>query len=460
MSVNPEIITRIGKGSPLTNSEVDQNFTNLKDDLVAVSVQLDDVDNRLTNSVVDQEVINTTVDASITTHEARLDDVEAAVAGVNGTLSQYIKSDGTIPFTGNVNVGGNRIESIAVPSVSSDAANKGYVDTTVSGVESALTADIINLSNLVNSIDYTQFIKKDGSVPLDSDLSMNNHRLTFLSQPTASDDATPKNYVLEKMTFKVESIIEIDSNDCASGELIPSTYAYEISGTEICDKLVFDNLVDADTINFPNKSYRAKIRYQENYSTFSDGIVSNKIVNRSIGKLVIDVESDAGVKLCTIPPKSTATLEWKGNSTDPVWIINIEKQEIIKPAASFTKAIIVVDSAGTIKANHKWVGKNYLDGDSIQFTITHTIGSGIYDISWDNTNSHNSNILHSPVVIPTLVLTSADVDDYRIYVKDVTTSGCSIHIKDTVGYTDKEFSLMIGGHNSVDGNSYDNPFLV
>lgn len=461
MPLSPIIITRSGKGSPLTNSEVDSNFTNLADDLVYLSVQHEDLYSNFGNHVDEQEIINTNVAGTVSSHETRLDDIEVSLAGVGGTLAGYVKADGTTPFTGNADLGGNKIVSIATPDIASDAANKAYVDTTVADIESSLTTDITNLANIVNSIDLTQYVKKDGTVEMVATLPMGNNRISSLAQPVATEDATPKSYVLERTTFKTESIIEIDSNDCVSGELVPSTYAYEITGAEVCDKIVFDNNLDSDTINFPNKSYKAKIRYLENYTSFSDGIVNNTIVNRSVGKLVIDVETDLGVKLCSIPPKSFATIEWKGNTADPVWLITITKQEeLIKPAVSFTKAIVAINADGTVKANHTWVGKDYLGGNAISFTINHIVGSGIYDISWVNTNSHLSNVIDSPIVIPTLILTSSDTGQYNIYAKDVTTSGCSIHIRDNNTYVDLPFSIIVGGHNTSDGSYYDNPFLV
>lgn len=461
MPLSPIIITRSGKGSPLTNSEVDSNFTNLADDLVYLSVQHEDLYSNFGNHVADQETINTNVAGTVSAHETRLDDIEVSLAGVGGTLAGYVKADGTTPFTGNADLGGNKIVSIATPDIASDAANKAYVDTTVAGIESSLSSEIANLENSVNSINLGEYIKKDGTVDMESSLGMGNNRITFLGNPINSQDAATKSYVIGTTTFKSERLVEIDNNDCVSGELLPATYAYEISGIEIADKIVFDNNIDTDTITFPNKSYRAKVRYLENYTTFSDGLVNTTIINRSVGKLVIDIETDIGVKLCSIPPKSFATIQWRGNSADPVWLISITKQEeLIKPAVSFTKAIVAINADGTLKANHTWVGKDYLGGDAISFTINHIVGSGIYDISWVNTNSHLSNVIDSPIVIPTLVLTSADTGHYNIYAKDVTTSGCSIHIRDGNTYMDLPFSIIVGGHNTSDGSYYDNPFLV
>jgi hypothetical protein len=59
--------------------------------------------------------------------DARLDTVEA----------NYVKKDGTVAMTGDLNLDGNSIINVATPVASTDAANKGYVDTQIAALGNA-----------------------------------------------------------------------------------------------------------------------------------------------------------------------------------------------------------------------------------------------------------------------------------------------------------------------------------
>lgn len=66
---------------------------------------------------------------------------------------ELIKRNGSISFTGNLNLGDNKIVSLATPTAASDAANKSYVDSSIlSGIGSANLDDLsdVILSNKQN----------------------------------------------------------------------------------------------------------------------------------------------------------------------------------------------------------------------------------------------------------------------------------------------------------------------
>lgn len=50
--------------------------------------------------------------------------------------ANFINRDGSVPFTGNVSLGGNSLTNLATPSSSTDAATRGYVDTQISSLNS------------------------------------------------------------------------------------------------------------------------------------------------------------------------------------------------------------------------------------------------------------------------------------------------------------------------------------
>jgi len=70
-----------------------------------------------------------------------------------------IKSDGSVAFTGNQSMGGNKLTTLGTPTVATDAATKGYIDTPTMA------------------------------------RSMNNQRLTDLAAPMDANDAARKAYV-------------------------------------------------------------------------------------------------------------------------------------------------------------------------------------------------------------------------------------------------------------------------
>ena len=69
--------------------------------------------------------------------------------------SNFLKKDGSVALTGNLDLGNNKVVSLATPTANGDVANKSYVDTLIAGLPSAYryrnvhaaTTGNINLSN-------------------------------------------------------------------------------------------------------------------------------------------------------------------------------------------------------------------------------------------------------------------------------------------------------------------------
>jgi hypothetical protein len=89
-------------------------------------------------------------------------DNSKVAAGANIATSKladganFIKRDGTVPFTGDQSLGGNKLTNLGTPSANGDAATKSYVDTALASLNSlfdtkpsaqAATTGNINLSN-------------------------------------------------------------------------------------------------------------------------------------------------------------------------------------------------------------------------------------------------------------------------------------------------------------------------
>ena len=80
-------------------------------------------------------------------------------------------------MTGDLNLGNNKITGIGQPVDNTDAATKVYVDHTIN----------INQPNL------SDYLEKDGTVPMTGELNLNDHKIINLSKPIQKSDAATKN---------------------------------------------------------------------------------------------------------------------------------------------------------------------------------------------------------------------------------------------------------------------------
>ena len=78
-------------------------------------------------------------------------------------------------------MGNNKITSLRNPDDLNELVNKSYVDQKV--------------SQSSGSVDFSPYVRKDGTVSMISDFDMNNNKITNLADPTGLNDATGKGYV-------------------------------------------------------------------------------------------------------------------------------------------------------------------------------------------------------------------------------------------------------------------------
>ena len=65
--------------------------------------------------------------------------------------SAVIKKDGSVAFTGNQSMGGNRLTAVATPTTGSDAANKSYVDSALEGLRPKEAVRLATTGNITLS---------------------------------------------------------------------------------------------------------------------------------------------------------------------------------------------------------------------------------------------------------------------------------------------------------------------
>ena len=92
--------------------------------------------------------------------------------------SSFIKNDGTVTITGNLSLGNKKIVGLATPTSNADAATKKYVD-----------------DNAEGSPDLSDYLEKDGTVPMTGELNLDGNKIINLSNPLQDSDAVKKNYV-------------------------------------------------------------------------------------------------------------------------------------------------------------------------------------------------------------------------------------------------------------------------
>jgi hypothetical protein len=89
--------------------------------------------------------------------------------GGGGGGGSYLPLDGSGEMTGDLDMGGNKIEDMAEPQLDDDGATKGYVD--------------------------DNFLALDGSNSMANHLEMGNHRIQDVADPEAMTDAATRNWV-------------------------------------------------------------------------------------------------------------------------------------------------------------------------------------------------------------------------------------------------------------------------
>ena len=115
--------------------------------------------------------------------------------------STFLERDGSYAMTGNLNMGNHKITGLRVPTVSSDATTKKYVDDHIAN----------------SSPDLSDYLEKDGSVTMTGNLNMGTKKIVNLAAPTANTDAATKKYVDDKPSggsgdFKKDGSVSMTGN--------------------------------------------------------------------------------------------------------------------------------------------------------------------------------------------------------------------------------------------------------
>ena len=121
--------------------------------------------------------------------------LESNNISVSGDVKLGFDNSSNIDFAGKsiseLDLNYNKILNLATPTASGDAANKQYVDQQDS---STLTSANTYTDNKVSDLSDASMLL-DGSQAMNADMSLGENKITSLATPTASGDATNKDYV-------------------------------------------------------------------------------------------------------------------------------------------------------------------------------------------------------------------------------------------------------------------------
>ena len=116
----------------------------------------------------------------------KLDKTESAAARVAELNLKLSLGGGTM--TGDINLDNHRVKNSLEPTNSKDLTTKNYVDTEIAKIPQG------------GGGSSTQFVRRDGTLPMTADLNMDNNKIVNLKKPTNVGDGATKKYVDETVT--------------------------------------------------------------------------------------------------------------------------------------------------------------------------------------------------------------------------------------------------------------------
>jgi hypothetical protein len=174
------IVTRAGKGTPLTNNEVDANFTNLNNDKLEVEV------NDLTTSVTWDNVPDAYITASsVTQHETALTITESQISDLQNYLTSYTETNDLSTAVTWDNVPD---QYITESSVTQHESALTITESQISNLQSYLTSETSHADVLVDG-DFSSagFMKTNGNGGYSVDAT------TYLSNEIKDEDDMSSN---------------------------------------------------------------------------------------------------------------------------------------------------------------------------------------------------------------------------------------------------------------------------
>ena len=167
-------------------------------------------------------------------------DNELGLKADKSDLLQYLKTNGSYPMKGSLNMGGNRITGLTqVPFYNGEAVNKRYLDTKVDS-----KADKSDLDN---------YFKLDGTKAIAGNINMNNNRIYKLPNPQLADEPATLGYVsqlnnnLFNSYLDLKGVRKMEGNLQMDGHNITGITNFPKADDEVSNKkYVDDNIIKSN----------------------------------------------------------------------------------------------------------------------------------------------------------------------------------------------------------------------
>jgi len=133
------------------------------------------------------------------------------ITNFNSSVVAFRLDQFAIP-TANINLNGNKIIGLGTPTLTTDAATKGYVDSSIGSISMSITlqGDVTGSGNTGSNITTTLNKRLDQINLPTTSLNLNSQKIINLATPTLTTDATNKSYVDGK-TWIASQITDFDT---------------------------------------------------------------------------------------------------------------------------------------------------------------------------------------------------------------------------------------------------------
>ena len=132
---------------------------------------------------------------------------------INSVSSVFLDHAGSLPMTGSLHIGNEKIINLAIPSNNADAANKAYIDDhflklsggTLTGTLYLEIVAHVTLDEALNVRAATAYFVQIGNPYVETRFIMVNHKIINLAHPTDDKDAVNKQFLeqeIQKSRFK------------------------------------------------------------------------------------------------------------------------------------------------------------------------------------------------------------------------------------------------------------------
>lgn len=153
----------------------------------------------------------------------------------NGYIAFDIAGNRILSIYGSaINAVNHRIQNVSDPQDNTDAANKLYVDTSVSNVQTNINTLSTTVDDILEGTEPIPYLSDDGGT-LNGPLNMGNNKITIQSTPTEATDVPNKQYVDNAV-----SNIQTGGGGVPIGTIISLMGTTAPNGYLVCDGTTYD----------------------------------------------------------------------------------------------------------------------------------------------------------------------------------------------------------------------------